>query len=189
MAIISSSDSEMDIDHADYGIGGMNNAVACTSADQEPMNPDVSEKGESEQQAAADLITPDEPQEFILTEYHPYSGKKSIQTPIEKYTGSNVLTAESMDELWGDLRPWHPFRTAQELEFSEKCTRQNFSNNTSQEWLDYIKSLEPKNSNLTFSNVSEMNHFIESASSQLVGFERIEFTIPYKKENYKYEVL
>ncbi|KAF8998614.1 hypothetical protein BDQ17DRAFT_1428433 [Cyathus striatus] len=172
----------------DNGINENQTTSDMNHSDNMEMDVDIDVHGEDEPERQ---IAHDNQQEFIEIEYHPHSGKHPIRVPIEKYDTMNSETVlqNNIDEIWGESKPWHPFRTAKDLEFAEMCTRLNFSKNTSQEWLDFLKGLNPPNSDVTFSSSSEMNKLIESAAMSSTGFESVKFTVPYKSKNYEYEVL
>ncbi|KAF9011393.1 hypothetical protein BDQ17DRAFT_1420766 [Cyathus striatus] len=165
----------------DNGINENQTTSDMNHSDNMEMDVDIDVHGEDEPEQQ---IAHDNQQEFIEIEYHPHSGKHPIRVPIEKYDTMNSETVlqNNMDEIWGESKPWHPFRTAKDLEFAEMCTRLNFSKNTSQEWLDFLKGLNPPNSDVTFSSSSEMNKLIESAAMSSTGFHT-------NQKNYEYEVL
>ncbi|KAF8981781.1 hypothetical protein BDQ17DRAFT_1337171 [Cyathus striatus] len=106
----------------DNGINENQTTSDMNHSDNMEMDVDIDVHGEDEPERQ---IAHDNQQEFIEIEYHPHSGKHPIRVPIEKYDTMNSETVlqNNIDEIWGESKPWHPFRTAKDLEFAEMCTR------------------------------------------------------------------
>ncbi|KAG2352431.1 hypothetical protein BDR07DRAFT_1455035 [Suillus spraguei] len=122
------------------------------------------------------------PSEF-KTEYHPRSGCPTLFQAFDEF--HVPLEAQ---QVHIDKKPWHPFRSHADFEFSEIALDAALNKSQIDALLDLILHISQGHAEITLKNEADLSKAWDNAAAELTPFSKYQVPVTYKKNHQVYEV-
>ncbi|KAG1743670.1 uncharacterized protein EDB91DRAFT_1236667 [Suillus paluster] len=117
------------------------------------------------------------PHEF-KTKFHPRSCRETLLQTFEEFgVASEALKAPPADE-----KPWHPFRSRGDFEFSEIALEAALNQGQVNKLLSLIMRIAQGDTHITLKNEADLRMALDNAAAELTPFTKHDIKVPYKKE-------
>ncbi|KAG1841947.1 hypothetical protein F4604DRAFT_1828380 [Suillus subluteus] len=124
----------------------------------------------------------EQPYEF-KTEFHPCSGRETLYQRFEEFS----VTPETQT-LPAEEEPWCPFQSRGDFEFSEIALDAALNKNQVDRLLSLMARISQGQAQITLKNEADLRKALDNAVAELTPFSKHEVKVPYKKEEWVYEV-
>ncbi|KAG2074347.1 hypothetical protein BDR04DRAFT_976913, partial [Suillus decipiens] len=122
------------------------------------------------------------PSEF-KTEYHPRSGCPTLFQAFDEF---RVLPEAQQVPI--DEKPWHPFRSRADFEFSEIALDAALNKSQIDAPLNLILCISQGHAEITLKNEADLSKAWDNAAAELTPFSKHQVPVTYKKNDQVYEV-
>ncbi|KAG1836023.1 hypothetical protein F4604DRAFT_1943800 [Suillus subluteus] len=117
------------------------------------------------------------------TEYHPRSGHPTLFQPFDEFHVSLEAQQAPIDE-----KPWCPFRSHADFEFSEITLDAALNKSQIDALLDLILHVSQGHTEITLKNEADLSKAWDNAAAELTPFSKHEVPVTYKKNEQVYEI-
>ncbi|KIK32256.1 hypothetical protein CY34DRAFT_111036 [Suillus luteus UH-Slu-Lm8-n1] len=173
---------------ADMGQAGLDNHMEFDGGNKGVQSPVLSDTSMASNTGHEN--TPPQPAVHIAhphefkTEFHPCSGHETLLQTFEEFgVASEALKAPPADE-----KPWCPFRSWGDFEFSEIALEAALNQSQVDKLLSLIVHIAQGHTHITLKNKADLHMALDNTAAELTPFTKHDIMVPYKKEQRVFEV-